>query len=248
MSVVERPGATAPPDAPGVGRIRRLRQLPGGRAVVGGFLVSAATVGVFAAYLDAAGPPERTYVVAAADLPVGHVLEPADLGVVAADLPPALAEAAYDDPDEVLGAVTLAPVGRHGLVQRGQLGEDRADLALHEVSVPVPAAHALDGALRAGDRVDVLAVAAREGEAAAAVARDALVLAVGGGDGGLGARDDLTLTLGVGDGGQVRELAQAAVAGDLIVVRTPPGERGPAPGEAAGSGAATDAGGQRDGD
>jgi hypothetical protein len=52
-------------------RIRRARSLPGGRAVVGALLITAAAVGVFAAFLTATAEPTTHYAVARDDIEVG---------------------------------------------------------------------------------------------------------------------------------------------------------------------------------
>src|SRR5687768_720166 len=49
--------------------VRRRSALPTGRAVVGGFLVALAALGIFAAYSSATAGPTTSYVVARRDLP-----------------------------------------------------------------------------------------------------------------------------------------------------------------------------------
>ena len=49
--------------------LRRRRALPGGRAVVGGFLIALAAVGIFAAYTGATSDGRQRFVVARNDLP-----------------------------------------------------------------------------------------------------------------------------------------------------------------------------------
>src|SRR5215831_5013481 len=57
----------------------RHRALPGGRAVVGGFLVAVAAVVVFAASLAGASHPGQSWVVTARPLPAGTILGPGDV-------------------------------------------------------------------------------------------------------------------------------------------------------------------------
>ncbi len=66
--------------------VRPRRGLPSGRAVVGGFLVALAAIGVFAAYTSATAEPVTEYVVAARDLTPGEQLTSGDVELVAIDL------------------------------------------------------------------------------------------------------------------------------------------------------------------
>ena len=59
---------------PGGRTIRPRRSLPGGRAVVGAFLVVVAAVGTFGAYLSATAAPSTSYLVAARSFQLGHVI------------------------------------------------------------------------------------------------------------------------------------------------------------------------------
>ncbi len=92
--------------------LRRRRTLPGGRAVVGGFLVALAAVGTFAAYTGAVADDDEQYVVASQDLPLGHRLTEGDLARLPMELPPLLGARAYRNPSALVGAVVIAPLGR----------------------------------------------------------------------------------------------------------------------------------------
>jgi hypothetical protein len=106
-------------------RIRRSRRLPGSRAVVGALLVTAAAVGVFAAYVDATGEPSTRYVVAQDELPIGTLLtsqlvrDTSLFALVPMDLPPEVAARAVpvDAPKGrlriVLGGVGSYPLAGH---------------------------------------------------------------------------------------------------------------------------------------
>ncbi|MGH9154322.1 MAG: SAF domain-containing protein, partial [Acidimicrobiales bacterium] len=151
---VRRPTDTSGPPPP----VRRRRPLPGGRAVVGGFLVSLSAVGIFAGYRQATADDTRTYVVASSDLAVGHRIAAGDLDVVRLELPLPLRRLAYRDPGALEGATVLGPVGRGELLQSsdilvgdGPVGGGR------EISFAVEAARAVDGQLRTGELIDVLA-------------------------------------------------------------------------------------------
>ncbi|MFO8075966.1 MAG: RcpC/CpaB family pilus assembly protein [Egibacteraceae bacterium] len=198
--------------------------------MVGGFLVAAAAVAVFAAYLDAAGGPDRSWVVASGEVAVGQPLELADLAVAAVDLPPELAGRAFDDPEALVGAVALAPLSRYDLVLASHVGQGRGAVDHEELSFAIEASRAVGGALRRGDRVDVIA-AYRDGDGLAEViATDVEVLDAGEADTTIGTAGDLTLTVGVADRAAVLAIAHAVANAELLVVRTTgrePGEAGP---------------------
>jgi Flp pilus assembly protein CpaB len=205
-------------------RIDRRRPLPGGRAVVGGLLVTLAAVGVFMAWSARAGDVTRPVVVAAADLRPGEVLGPDDLEVRALDLPAELSDRAYADPRALLGAVALGPLAEGELVQRSAVVEPGASIdgtvPAAELSFAVDADRALDGRLQVGERVDVLATFGTGVEAETdVIVRDAVVLAGTREEGGIGARR-LTLTLGLRDDDDVVALTHAVRAGEVTVVRT----------------------------
>ncbi|MBI2708697.1 MAG: hypothetical protein HYX34_03260 [Actinobacteria bacterium] len=150
--------ATAPASSNGdsARTVTPRRGLPGSRPVVGGLLVAAALVGIFAAVSGAGKGPTTRYVVAARDLRIGQVLGSDDLRTVAADLPADVARGAFRDVSALEGAVTLAPVQSGGLVQAGSIGTVGRD-AQPTVELDLPAAAAVSGELVAGDRVEVYA-------------------------------------------------------------------------------------------
>src|SRR5688500_3163670 len=78
----------APRSAPGR-TIDRRRPLPGGRALLGGFLVAVAIVGTFTAYTRSTVTATVDYVVAARDIDAGATLRASDLTVRAMTLPAA---------------------------------------------------------------------------------------------------------------------------------------------------------------
>lgn len=209
--------------------VRSRRGLPGGRAVLGGLLVAVAAVGTFAAYGDATAGPSTSYAVAAADLPVGHRIGPGDLDLRAMDLPDALADRAFTSPDALAGAVTLAPLGEGELVQAGGLLPAGAtDAPAAELSFAVPADRAVNGTLRPGERVDVLATYGT-GTAAEThvVVRGALLLGNDDGVEAIGASTRV-LTVALDDADDVLALTHATRAGEVTVVRATTADGGTA--------------------
>ena len=79
--------APAPGPASPARTVRRRRPLPGTRAVAGAFLVSVAGIGTYAAASGATADARRPYLVARADLPLGHRIGRDDLAVVRCSVP-----------------------------------------------------------------------------------------------------------------------------------------------------------------
>lgn len=219
----------ASPDAVASRAVRPRRGLPGGRAVLGGLLVTVAAVGTFAAYGDATAGPTTAYAVAAADLPAGHRIGPGDVDLRTMDLPAPLAVRAFSSPDALAGAVALAPLAEGELVQAGALlPPGAAPEPAAELSFAVPADRAVNGTLRPGETVDVLATYGT-GTAAetVVVVRGALLL---GNDEGREAIGTATrvLTVALDEPDDVLALTHAARAGEVTVVRATTAG-GPAP-------------------
>lgn len=197
-------------------RLRRRRSLPGGRALVGGFLVAVAGVGVFAAYLDATAAPTTTWVVAAEDVTPGDELTTAQLGVVLADLPLDVAARAHDDVEELVGAVATAPLARGELVQESHVAPGASTPGRDEVSVPVPAQRALAGDVAAGERVDVLVT--HDG-VTDVVVREAPVISADGAEGSFGGSGEVVVTLALEPGVEALAVVHAVQTGEVTLVR-----------------------------
>jgi flagella basal body P-ring formation protein FlgA len=91
--------------------VARRRSLPGGRAVLGGFLVAASATGVFAAWSASTTGPTASYVVVTSDVAPGERIERSDLAVVAVDLPSEQRRLAFTDVDVLVGAPARWPRG-----------------------------------------------------------------------------------------------------------------------------------------
>lgn len=103
--------------------LHRARSLPGGRAVVGGFLVAASAVGVFAAYTAASSGPDTSYVVVDVDVPAGERLAGDQLSLVPLELPDAQRQVAFTDVDLLDGATALSSMTAGQLVQTGDVAK-----------------------------------------------------------------------------------------------------------------------------
>ena len=231
---------TAAPDpggtTPRAGSLHPVPRLATGRAALGGLLVTLAALGVFAAWSRASSPPSTRYLVLTADVPVGSTLLADDLGWVTVDLPSVLAAGAFDDPDAVIGSVTLAPLAEGDLLTATAVAPAaEAPDAGHEVSLTLERARAVGGALEPGERVDVMATYGTGTDAWTEVlARRAVVVALAeASDGGLAASGQVVVTLALRTPDDVLETVNALDAGAVTLVRTtyaPPTD-GPDPGD-----------------
>lgn len=147
-------GADAGPAAGAAGVIvGRRGGLATGRAVLGGLLVAAAAVVVFASALGAAGHRGRPYVVATRPLAAGSVIGPGDTTTRSMSLPSGTRQLAFADPSELIGRRLAVDVAPGALIESPVLAPGPT-AALRPVSIPVdPDSLA---ALAPGDPVDVL--------------------------------------------------------------------------------------------
>lgn len=230
------PGPAPGRDANGNGALplRRRRALPGGRAVAGGFLVALAAVGIFAAYTSATAETRGRYVVARHDLPLGHRLAESDLGTLLADLPPQVGARSYRTAAQLVGAVVVGPVAKGELVQSSDVLSGRDGPLDRQISFPIDSARAVDGQLRQGELVDVLAtygtgadgytVVVVAGARVAGRSQQRRALAEGG---------DEVVTLSVPAAADALAVAHAVSAGTVTLVRA--GGHPPGPGAGAAS-------------
>jgi hypothetical protein len=224
--------------------VRRARTLPGGRAVVGGLLVAASAVGVFAAFLHATSEPSTSYLVARSTVEPGTRLDSiatvADLFEARAiDLDGDLARRAVrvEDAESLLGRLVLSPLVPGDLLPRSALVADGGVAYVHKLSFAIARSAALAGDLEVGERLDVLATYGSGADAYTAyvvrgvplVARSVEV----GGSGALGGGGGpMTLTVAVTSPEDVQALAHAVATADIVVVRSTvaEGDRSRAPG------------------
>jgi hypothetical protein len=224
--------------------VRRTRTLPGGRAVVGGLLVAASAVGVFAAFLHATSEPSTSYLVARSTVEPGTRLDSiATLAELfearAIDLDGDLARRAIrlDDADSLLGRLVLPPLEPGELLPRSALVADGGVAYAHKLSFAIDRSAALAGDLEVGERLDVLATYGSGADAYTAyvvrgvplVARSGEVIGSGALGGGGG---PLTLTVAVTSPEDVQALAHAVATAEIVVVRSTvaEGDRSRAPG------------------
>jgi len=221
---------TVAPERPPVatardGRSRTLKRqagLPSGRAVVGGFLVAASALGMFAVYEQASAGPTTSYVVSRLDIPVGTRLTADHLSLLAMDLPDAVADrAAFASDAPLLGATTVGPIRRGELVQAGDVIMKRSEASDLEISFSIDSARAVAGSLRAGERVDILATFGAGGEAyTLTVVRQARVLGTDHESDSLAGADVEVISLALSTSEEALALTHAINAGEVTLVRS----------------------------
>jgi Flp pilus assembly protein CpaB len=211
----------APPG--GARPVGRRKQLPGGRAVVGGLLVAASAVGLFAAYTGATAGPSSAYVTVAHDIRPGAILRTADLRLVRIELPAAQRAVSFTDRRRLVGTVALARMRAGELVQSADVAEVSSAGRRAEISVAVEPANAMNGDrayLRGGERVDVIVTVTSGGTPVTrTVARDVMVVDVLTGDRALGTSGALTVVLAV-ERADLESIAGANAVGKITLART----------------------------
>lgn len=222
------PDGRTPPRGPRP--LRRRRGLPGGRAVAGGLLVAAAAVGLFGAYARLGAGPRRSFVVARHAMAAGSRVQATDLALSAVDLPPALRARAFARVADLVGTTLVAPLGQGELVQASSVVAARPGGAARVVSFPVDRGRL--GALKQGEKVDVLATYGTGADAyTAVVLRQALVTEVDRGRSSLGDTGSSVVSVAVDDPDDELAMAHALQLGKLTVVVATgsPASAGPSP-------------------
>lgn len=203
----------------GTGRaIVRRPGLPGGRAALGGLLITVAALSVFLAYQRAERGPTTRVVVARQEIRVGAVIEPDDVQVALAELPASVGATAFRSPSAVVGHVALGPIAAGEIVQAAAITADRSPSDAHEIAITLPRAQIAVGRLRAGDRVDIFVT---YDERTSSVVRNATVVLIGTDrDRSLTSDRDLSIVVAVPSGDAVAALVHALRTGEVTVVRS----------------------------
>jgi Flp pilus assembly protein CpaB len=197
--------------------------------VVGALLIAAAALVTFVAYLDATAAPTRSYLVATASTEpgtrLGSMTEVAErFGTIALDLSPEVAARAVPSTavDSLIGQVVVAPLQPGDLLTRTQLVDDGGVEDAQTLSFALSRTAAVSGALRPGERVDVLATFGSGDSAYTAfVVRGVPLLRVTALDGGaLGDSSDLMLTVAVSALRDVQALGHAVNTAEVFVTRS----------------------------
>ncbi len=220
-TVSRRSAATRSGDGTGAASptrtVRRRRGLPGSRAVVGGLLVAASAVGLFAAASRSGEGPTRSYVVARQELAAGTRLEAAHLELVPMELAPVVRARAFDNSEPLLGTTLVAPLAAGELVQASAVVARRADSASRELSFTLERGRLSPG-VKQGERADLLATYGSGNDAfTTVVVRQAVLVGIErprAGDAG-----PTTVTVALEEAADALALAHALQLGKITVVR-----------------------------
>lgn len=200
--------------------VTRRRGLPGGRAVLGGFLVAASAAGVFASWQASTGSPSTRFVVVRADIAPGDTIAAEDLSMVAIDLPDAQRRVSFTDVDALVGATALSPLVAGQLVQSTDVAKPVGAPERAQISLRLEPGDAVGGELRAGDTIDVLVTYTSGGEPeTATIAAGALVVKLVEDRDRVGAGGSIVVVLAVRPH-ELEPIATAAAAGHVTLART----------------------------
>lgn len=215
---------SAPRSAPDDGdrrvrAVRRRRSLPGSRAVVGGMLVAASAVGLFAAAGGSGGGPEHSYVVARQDLSAGTRVQVSDLQLAPMELAPAVRARAFDNAQALVGATLVAPLGAGELVQSSTVVARKGETASRELSFTLERGRVGSG-IKQGERADLLATYGTGTDAfTVVVVRSAQLVAIERPRTATGDAGPATVTVAVDDPADAQALAHAVQLGKITLVR-----------------------------
>lgn len=193
------------------------------RVVAGGALFGVAALGLWWAFEQSSAQPETHFAIARSRLAPGVVVEAADVAFVPIRLPAEVSATVFDHPDDVVGSLVVGTVGPGELLARSDVTSPRyaaSNQGGYAVSVELDRPRALNGLLGPGERVDVVATRAAGSPDAAVVATDARVLDVDDPSEAQHPAAAVTVTLQVPDLDVAVELAAAADADAITLIRT----------------------------
>ncbi|CAB4693475.1 unannotated protein [freshwater metagenome] len=200
----------------------RAPRKPNSRTIVGGLLVSAAALAAFLTVSGAGVSPQQSVVISRRALAAGERLDSSTLATTSVDTRTAESLRAFLSVDALAGAVALAPIGEGELVQRSAVLTGGPTEPTRQFSFPVDRDRALNGDLRPGERVDVLATYGSGSDATTTVlARDANVIrATDAKSGSLGSSGKVIVTLALASADQLLDAVHAAQVASITVVRS----------------------------
>jgi Flp pilus assembly protein CpaB len=199
--------------------VRHRRGLPGSRAVVGGLLVAAAAVGLFAAASRNGSTPRQSYVVARHELAAGARLQATDLALLPMDLAPELRPRTFQSTQALVGATLVAPLGPGELVQTSAVVDRKGDAASREITFTLDRGR-LGAGIKTGERADLLATYGTGNDAfTIVVVRQALLVGIDRPRTSAGDNGPATVTVAVDDPNDALALAHALQLGKITLVR-----------------------------
>lgn len=203
--------------------VPRVRPRPNGRALAGALLVTLAAVGAFWVAGADSAPPTQSVLVARRPLSPGEQLTSSDLEIRKVTILDGFDTHTYSDPAQVIGGAMLAPLGKGELLQRSAVLTDAsAKVGTLEFSFPIDRERAMNGELRPGETIDLLATYGTGIDAVTTVlARNALVRQLDKqNDGTMGATGRVVLTIGLATADELLNAVHAAQVAGLTAVRS----------------------------
>lgn len=211
-------GATEPRGGAGTSR-RSVRT----RVVAGGALCGVAAMGLWWAFEQSAAEPQTHFAIARTQLAPGVIVDAADVALVPIRLPAEVSATVFDNHNDVVGSLIVGTVRPGELLARSDVTAPRFAQAAqggYAVSVELDRPRALNGLLGPGERVDVVATLPSEPISATVVASDARVLDVDDRSETQHLAATVTVTLQVPDLAIATDVAAAADAGAITLIRT----------------------------
>ena len=189
---------------------------------MGAFLIAAATVGIFSAYVSATRRPRQWYVVASRSIPAGTRLTTADLRLVALDLPdPAVRNVVFGSTTALIGASVLAPITAGALIESSAVVGRGGEPGTREVSISIDRSRAVAGTLKPGEYVDLLGTFGTGADAYTAVmVGHVRVIALANQSSSLGDQRTQLITFAAPTEVAAEAVADAASAAQLTLIRS----------------------------
>ena len=186
--------------------------------------MTVAFVGVLLAYTSANSGPHTSFVVARQPIAIGHRIEAADLREERIELPASVAAQAFPSTSQVVGSVALSALTEGQLVARSATRplSANADPGAREFSFAVDRERALNGDLRKGEHIDLLATSGTGADAVTdVIARDVTIVAIGDqGKGNLGSGGKIVITVALISPDLLTRVAHASQVAAVTVVRS----------------------------
>ena len=193
------------------------------QVVAGAALCGVAAIGLWWAFEQSAAEPQTRFAIARTQLAPGVIVDAADVALVPIRLPAEVSATVFDNREDVVGSLIVGTVHPGELLARSDVTSPRFAQAAqggYAVSVELDRPRALNGLLGPGERVDVVATHPAESIGATVVASDARVLDVDDRSDAERLAATVTVTLQVPDLSVATDVAAAADAGAITLIRT----------------------------
>jgi len=202
---------------------------PNGRAALGGLLVAIAGIACFTAIAEAETGPHRTVLIARHRIDIGQRLTTNDVEPRNVRIDDSLGQHSFLNADLIEGAVAIAPMNEGEMVQRSAIVTDDGAGGFPEFSLPVDRERAVNGDIRPGEIVDVLATYGTGNDAVTVtLANSARVIRIE--DlkaGAMGSSGRLVVTIALRTNEEILESVHAAQVASITLVRTTSSDAAP---------------------